>query len=766
MAVVAFSCGVVDSARCYAEYADAKIYNNSLLQCSGSTLASVDSGPKRVGSVSSSICSPTPEVSKVALFNSSLHSFAHLNIYLISLPDQLIQLLDLYYKDNKLASSEQMFPYLHGMNSMKQRVYFNDHFDPDTDFDILHGDPGTLKDRFPYNTDVKVPDQSFHLMSVNSLDSEKPRLVNSISMDDLLTFKSSYTYSTPSSDVDHFDYTIFEKFDHINQLHGISGHSQDLMNRNYDLQIKLMAPLSHFLVYNSSMNFFANSEAAKAISNLMALCDRFVYVVDFDVSKWSQLGSYLESNTSYSICDQLYPSDLSAQPHQCKLSNLEQNLIWLLNGLKELFPRLYIGNVYNFKQLVSSKQRKSHYDFKLHVYGHEKAKLPSMSSLNRVFERLQLSDSLDEPLFIEFPDSIFKHSQSLSYPETLSYLNVLKLINDVVNRFKKNVLVYCIDGFTGISLLSFSLGLFWGSDNLEDVAHRILRKSTFKFYFLKGDFGFLKTFEVYIQWFKRQPLKAFDLLIELPLDSINDAYRPFTKEIDWFDPKKDVNFPAHIFESLFLGSVAHASSSTVLSTVRVNKIISIDEKPSWYKHLKSVFEHEATSSTQVPVLKPAYVFNNGTSMVYDIPLSAFRSNAPIPDVKSIVFICNLRDDGKDSMLPLLVNCPEHIQRKILIDPSDSNMRALVHCRIGVSRSASLVIASVMKHFGMDLLESYMYVRVRRYNVIIQPNLRIFYELFLFDEALRRTRYGEDSKPKHCWWVICEQIFRLNQQYMK
>lgn len=704
--------------------------------------------------------------SRLANFNKSLSHFANTNIYVISSPLQLSWLLDLHYlASNTLPLSLEMFPYLHGLSTMNQRVFFHSKFNPNADLDLLCGDAASIATRFPHDTSVKVPGLGFHLMTVNTLECDAPKLINSISVDDLLTFKSSYL---TNPECDDFDYTAFENFDNIYQLHDFSD-SDEITTRNYRLQIKLMAPLSHFLVYNNAMNFYANSEAARAIWHLMGpQSTRAVYVVDFDINSWLQMGSYLDSSSGCHILDQ----DISAQkcPLRDRLTYLEQDLIWLLNGVRELFPRFFIGNVYNHQQIVSSSQRSSHYDFKLHIHCRDNAKLPSLSAIHQLFNMIE-SEGLEEPIHIEFPDSIARNgAKNLSPKETLRYLNVMKLINLVINKCNKKVFAYSFDGFTGITLLSLSLGILWGADSIEDVVCSVFRKPDFKFYFLQGDYTFIKNFEVYIQWFKRLPIKDFHVVLELPLSKINDSYRRYSKHIDWFKEGSDVNFPSQMYENVFLGSAEHASSITVLSALKINKIVSIDEKPSWFKYLKCTFEHEATLSTTGPIVKPIYVFNNGTARVYEIIVHSavegklFQTGAPIPDVKSIIYIHNVGDDGKDSLLPLLVDCPESVQRKILVDPRDSD-RALVHCRIGVSRSASLVIASVMKYFGMDVVESYMFVRVRRFNVIIQPNLRIFYELFLFDEILRKRKFGSDYRNKHCWWVVCEQIFQLNQQYM-
>jgi protein-tyrosine phosphatase len=53
----------------------------------------------------------------------------------------------------------------------------------------------------------------------------------------------------------------------------------------------------------------------------------------------------------------------------------------------------------------------------------------------------------------------------------------------------------------------------------------------------------------------------------------------------------------------------------------------------------------------------------------------------------------------------------------------SNTATLVHCRVGVSRSATICIAEVMNELGLSFPRAYCFVRARRLNVIIQPHLR-------------------------------------------
>ena len=63
---------------------------------------------------------------------------------------------------------------------------------------------------------------------------------------------------------------------------------------------------------------------------------------------------------------------------------------------------------------------------------------------------------------------------------------------------------------------------------------------------------------------------------------------------------------------------------------------------------------------------------------------------------------------------------------------------LVHCVVGISRSATLVIAYLMCVQHMTLLEAYTYVKIRRRQ--IQPNYEFMKQLIKYEFSL----YGKNS----------------------
>ncbi|XP_066937605.1 dual specificity protein phosphatase 10-like isoform X2 [Macrobrachium rosenbergii] len=77
-------------------------------------------------------------------------------------------------------------------------------------------------------------------------------------------------------------------------------------------------------------------------------------------------------------------------------------------------------------------------------------------------------------------------------------------------------------------------------------------------------------------------------------------------------------------------------------------------------------------------------------------------------------------------------------------------RVLVHCQAGVSRSPTIVIAYLMKHTRMTMVDSYKYVKARR--PIISPNLNFMGQLVEWETALQANKTEADCKPCHqCQW---------------
>lgn len=92
---------------------------------------------------------------------------------------------------------------------------------------------------------------------------------------------------------------------------------------------------------------------------------------------------------------------------------------------------------------------------------------------------------------------------------------------------------------------------------------------------------------------------------------------------------------------------------------------------------------------------------------------------------------------------------------------------LVHCRVGVSRSATICIAEVMRELDLSFPRAYCFVRARRLNVIIQPHLRFAYELLKWEEHLQTKKNGLSGFKRELEWPeMAREIALMNRPYAR
>ena len=71
----------------------------------------------------------------------------------------------------------------------------------------------------------------------------------------------------------------------------------------------------------------------------------------------------------------------------------------------------------------------------------------------------------------------------------------------------------------------------------------------------------------------------------------------------------------------------------------------------------------------------------------------------------------------------------------IINENKNNGNILVHCYVGKSRSATCVIAYLMKEYNMTLEKAFIYIKDKRY--IINPNHGFINQLMIFEKYINK-----------------------------
>jgi dual specificity MAP kinase phosphatase len=230
----------------------------------------------------------------------------------------------------------------------------------------------------------------------------------------------------------------------------------------------------------------------------------------------------------------------------------------------------------------------------------------------------------------------------------------------------------------------------------------------------------------------------------------------------WFnDPRFDGSFPSRVLPFLYLGNLNHASNAYMLHALGITHVVSVGECA-----LVPPPHHEgdtcASGSCPRPVRSgPHFVAGKGPGGQGSLWIEEREGRIKVLDIQGVC------DDGIDTLEPQLEPICEWIEKA-----RKEGGQVLVHCRVGVSRSATVTIAYVMKHLGLPLVDAYLIVRSRRLSVLIQPNMRLLYNLCGWEVTLARERAGDDEEQLKyelartlSWPYLAREVHSLNEKYL-
>lgn len=270
----------------------------------------------------------------------------------------------------------------------------------------------------------------------------------------------------------------------------------------------------------------------------------------------------------------------------------------------------------------------------------------------------------------------------------------------------RKILIHCLDGYTESTMLAIAYYSYSTGRAVPDAWLHLHTSMKRNFFAYPTDVALLTSI-------------ATRLLSESPEcanKSLGDITALIKNEPKWL-AGLDGSFPSRVLDYMYLGNLGHANNPDLLKAMGICQILSVGETAMWRDGELDAWGHD-----------------------------------------NVCVVGGVQDNGIDPLTNEFERCLEFIDRG-----RRNGTATLVHCRVGVSRSATICIAEVMRSAGLSFPRAYCFVRARRLNVIIQPHLRFVYELLKWEETLLETANGQ-LRREMCWGQIGREIARLNSPY--
>lgn len=393
-----------------------------------------------------------------------------------------------------------------------------------------------------------------------------------------------------------------------------------------------------------------------------------------------------------------------------EFNELEEIEMRQMSATCEVTEYVYVGHSQEVPQYTTLEDNPN--QISICIECHELGEMPTPSILTLARETLNELGEEEMPSEIVHFDM---HGIGFSGEAKILYDRFISLLEFMRNqeKQKRRILIHCSDGYTESSVLVLIWIMYRLKLNLPQAYLYLQQKRSFFVY--SADLTLLRKMECLMFGLdeepepKRRRSEPSDALENLKIGQSEEMVKVYQANLSpskdevsmhpWFySPRFEGSFPSRILPFLYLGNLNHATNPEMLRALSITHVVSVGENA-------------------------------------DLQTKGFE----------ILFLDNLYDDGIDAIRERLDQVVQFVD-----EARKKGESCLIHCRVGVSRSAAVTICYVMKYLKYSLVEAYLFVRARRLNVIIQPNLKFVYEMLQLEQKERGTL-------SISWPMLCKEI---------
>jgi len=295
---------------------------------------------------------------------------------------------------------------------------------------------------------------------------------------------------------------------------------------------------------------------------------------------------------------------------------------------------------------------------------------------------------------------------------------------------ERKILIHCTDGYTESTLLALSYFTYATGLPVPTAWLNLHVNKRRNFFAYPSDVALLTSIGPRL-------LSESPVLSDKSLSDITDLAK---EEPEWIK-NMDGSLPSRVTDYMYLGNLGHANNPDLLREMGIRQILSVGETAAWKDG-----ELEKWGPDNVMVIQR--VQDNGVDPLTEEFEPCLKFIGKNDVFARGIAMTNRANNGTDR-------------------GKANNTATLVHCRVGVSRSATICIAEVMRSMGLSFPRAYCFVRARRLNVIIQPHLRFSYELLKWEERLRLEGPSERQFKRELEWPeIAREVAAMNKPYAR